>query len=214
VLRTQWHPLESIPGLAKIVACFGEGVEIQTCPNMAVWRSVSYGCTVTTQISLLWGWRCSSLPVQFLLLFSLLVFPPLRMLSKSNRLLEAKDLTCCHFWHSCERTTGVEYRNVYWRREDNRPAEIRRASILGMYKVVQIWQTVTCLHTISPDHIWTTLYFTGLARAPWAEPTGACLFVSSLRMRSVHCASRPQDNQQNTQKYFLGCLILEGGAHV
>ena len=29
------------------------------------------------------------------------------------------------------------------------------------YKVVQIWpeQTVTCLHTISPGHIWTTLYF-------------------------------------------------------
>ena len=30
-----------------------------------------------------------------------------------------------------------------------------------LYKVVQIWpgQTVTCLHTISPGHIWTTLYF-------------------------------------------------------
>jgi hypothetical protein len=29
-----------------------------------------------------------------------------------------------------------------------------------MYEVVQIWpgQTVTCLHTISPGHIWTTLY--------------------------------------------------------
>jgi hypothetical protein len=29
-----------------------------------------------------------------------------------------------------------------------------------MYKVVQIWpgQTVTYLHTISPGHIWTTLY--------------------------------------------------------
>ena len=29
-----------------------------------------------------------------------------------------------------------------------------------MYKVVQIWpgQTVTSLHTISPGHIWTTLY--------------------------------------------------------
>ena len=32
---------------------------------------------------------------------------------------------------------------------------------LSRYKVVQIWpgQTVTCLHTISPGHIWTTLYF-------------------------------------------------------
>ena len=30
----------------------------------------------------------------------------------------------------------------------------------GTYKVVQIWpgQTVSCLHTISPGHIWTTLY--------------------------------------------------------
>jgi uncharacterized membrane protein len=30
------------------------------------------------------------------------------------------------------------------------------------YKVVQIWpgQTVTCSHTISPGHIWTTLYIT------------------------------------------------------
>jgi hypothetical protein len=29
-----------------------------------------------------------------------------------------------------------------------------------IYKVVQIWpgQTVTCLHTNRPDHIWTTLY--------------------------------------------------------
>jgi hypothetical protein len=29
-----------------------------------------------------------------------------------------------------------------------------------MYKVVEIWpgQTVTCLHTNSPGHIWTTLY--------------------------------------------------------
>jgi hypothetical protein len=31
---------------------------------------------------------------------------------------------------------------------------------LTIWKVVQIWpgQTVTCLHTISPGHIWTTLY--------------------------------------------------------
>ena len=33
-------------------------------------------------------------------------------------------------------------------------------TLLVLYKVVQIWpgQTVTCLHTISPGHIWTTLY--------------------------------------------------------
>jgi hypothetical protein len=31
---------------------------------------------------------------------------------------------------------------------------------LSMYKVVQIWpgQTVTCLHTNRPGHVWTTLY--------------------------------------------------------
>jgi hypothetical protein len=34
------------------------------------------------------------------------------------------------------------------------------SNVLDKYKVVQIWpgQTVTCLHTISPGHIWTTLY--------------------------------------------------------
>ena len=40
---------------------------------------------------------------------------------------------------------------------------IRRQELLNpvqMYKVVQIWpgQTVSCLHTNSPGHIWTTLY--------------------------------------------------------
>ena len=34
-------------------------------------------------------------------------------------------------------------------------------SVPELYKVVQIWpgQTVTCLHTNRPGHIWTTLYF-------------------------------------------------------
>jgi hypothetical protein len=33
-----------------------------------------------------------------------------------------------------------------------------------IYKVVYIWpgQTVTCLHTISPGHIWTTLYISNV----------------------------------------------------
>jgi hypothetical protein len=36
----------------------------------------------------------------------------------------------------------------------------RARLIVTLYKVVQIWpgQTVTCLHTNSPGHIWTTLY--------------------------------------------------------
>ena len=39
-------------------------------------------------------------------------------------------------------------------------SDLRRCITTGMYKVVQIWlgQTVTCLHTISPGHSWTTLY--------------------------------------------------------
>jgi hypothetical protein len=34
------------------------------------------------------------------------------------------------------------------------------------YKVVQIWpgQTVTCLHTNSPGHIWTTLYLASVPK--------------------------------------------------
>jgi hypothetical protein len=53
-----------------------------------------------------------------------------------------------------------------------------------MYKVVQIWpgQTVTCLHIISPGHIWTTLY--------------KKLFLNNLRRmkprRSLHPQLRPQ----------------------
>jgi hypothetical protein len=38
--------------------------------------------------------------------------------------------------------------------------EVYKCYIRFIYKVVQIWpgQTVTCLHTNSPCHIWTTLY--------------------------------------------------------
>jgi hypothetical protein len=47
------------------------------------------------------------------------------------------------------------------------------------YKMVQIWpgQTVTCLHTISPGHIWTTLYFNAFHF--W----GLLAHVKSLRQR-------------------------------
>ena len=50
------------------------------------------------------------------------------------------------------------------RRTDGHDEANRRLSLLTRtslkYKVVQIWpeQTVTCLHTINPGHIWTTLY--------------------------------------------------------
>jgi hypothetical protein len=47
------------------------------------------------------------------------------------------------------------------------------ASLLRcMYKVVQMWpgQTVTCLHTISPGHIWTTFYIVCLVSiAMWND---------------------------------------------
>jgi hypothetical protein len=41
---------------------------------------------------------------------------------------------------------------------------LRITAMTPSYKVVQIWpgQTVTCLHTNSPGHIWTTLYLTVL----------------------------------------------------
>jgi hypothetical protein len=39
-------------------------------------------------------------------------------------------------------------------------AQLSGYQVIRKYKVVQIWpgQTVTCLHTNSPGHIWTTLY--------------------------------------------------------
>jgi hypothetical protein len=45
----------------------------------------------------------------------------------------------------------LSLRHTYWSME---------RMYIFMYKVVKIWpeQTVTCLHTNSPSHIWTTLY--------------------------------------------------------
>jgi hypothetical protein len=53
----------------------------------------------------------------------------------------------------------ISDRNLTWRRRQEIPRNVRRNTL---YKVVQIWpgQTVTCLHAISPGHIWTTLYYT------------------------------------------------------
>jgi hypothetical protein len=56
------------------------------------------------------------------------------------------------------RCTNASYLNKpSWRRWRRRSSSFW----CSFYKVVQIWpgQTVTCLHTISPGHIWTTLYF-------------------------------------------------------
>ena len=49
---------------------------------------------------------------------------------------------------------------VAFRSAANALLKIGIKNVRTMYKVVQIWpgQTVTCLHTNRPGHIWTTLY--------------------------------------------------------
>jgi hypothetical protein len=52
-------------------------------------------------------------------------------------------------------------------------------TVMAMYKVVQIWpgQTVTCLHTNSPGHIWTTLYIE-------LQPCNQSSWISALLLSS------------------------------
>ena len=54
----------------------------------------------------------------------------------------------------------------------------------AMYKVVQIWpgQTATCLDTISPGHIWTTLYVWRNIEAP---SRNHCCWGKSVRITYV-----------------------------
>jgi hypothetical protein len=59
-----------------------------------------------------------------------------------------------------------------------------------IYNVVQIWpgQTVTCLHTISPDHIWTTLYLT--MSFPLINVSNLSFFLFSILLQfKLHCIS-------------------------
>jgi hypothetical protein len=62
------------------------------------------------------------------------------------------------------------------------------------YKVVQIWpeQTGTCLHTISPGHIWTTLYHDCIS----AEG-------SEIQMKAIPLIS--QTFQENTDRLRYKC---------
>jgi hypothetical protein len=57
---------------------------------------------------------------------------------------------------------------------------------LTIYKVVQIWpeQTVTCLHTNSHGHIWTTLYNTHKRRT-CVMPGGGIFFNFCILLYSV-----------------------------
>ena len=59
-----------------------------------------------------------------------------------------------------------------------RSLQNRPISHTSLYKVVQIWlgQTVTCLHTNSPGHIWTTLYI---------QASGVSLYRYSLHFSQV-----------------------------
>jgi hypothetical protein len=60
-----------------------------------------------------------------------------------------------------------------------------------LYKVVQIWpgQTVTCLHTNSPGHIWTTLYIRTLIMS-----------IGTVSEMSVHLKHR---KDLSARKYFI-----------
>jgi hypothetical protein len=62
------------------------------------------------------------------------------------------------------------------------------------YKVVQIWpgQTVTSLHTISPGHIWTTLY---IKKNPWRPKIWQQLYPLAQQCTSHFKFSLPEDNQ-------------------
>jgi hypothetical protein len=57
----------------------------------------------------------------------------------------------------------------------------------SIYKVVQIWpgQTVTCLHTNSPGHIWTTLYLENGDKRPASKKD----FRLNFKCRVFDCQS-------------------------
>jgi hypothetical protein len=70
----------------------------------------------------------------------------------------------------------------------------KSASVLRhIYKVVQMWpgQTVTCLHTNSPGHIWTTLYTACLvlAREEWIPGPKALAAIHGLVCFTDFCGA-------------------------
>ena len=63
-------------------------------------------------------------------------------------------------------------------------------NIVGKYKVVEIWpgQTVTCLHTDRPGHIWTTLYiptYTEFIQAHWKALSAPLLKCNIKKLLSA-----------------------------
>ena len=80
-----------------------------------------------------------------------------------------------------------------------------------MYKVVQIWpgQTVTCLHTNSPGHIWTTLYNLNYAKTTMGVQSWRENISRGTRMKNIeydwHNAMPPVLKMQ--EKSMAACLI-------
>jgi hypothetical protein len=67
-------------------------------------------------------------------------------------------VVCYCVW--CRRRGGPSPRWAVVVQKKKKKKRILRVMSVVYYKMVQIWpgQTVTCLHTNSPDHIWTTFY--------------------------------------------------------
>jgi hypothetical protein len=85
-----------------------------------------------------------------------------------------------------------------------------------LYKVVQIWpgQTVTCLHTNRPGHIWTTLYIT---KSPcWdtncctSAHTYALLYITiqgSVILTTLNLTVSGSNLPQRVQNYLAFTLL-------
>jgi hypothetical protein len=74
-----------------------------------------------------------------------------------------------------------------------------------MYKVVQIWpgQTVTCLHTISPGHIWTTLYIQNDLRQQFANFPKIYAASTNSRIMWGNILTYNPQILDDTLKYFV-----------
>ena len=77
-----------------------------------------------------------------------------------------------------------------------------------MYKVVQIWpgQTVTCLHTNSPGHIWTTLYLYCYYTVIFVHCPTACVSISSKPPSAIHYWQSFFSSSGTTAQRGLGLL--------